>query len=962
VASRLVHRPARTVRPVSAAPPEPIAPPPVLPDGRSGPNVVSLLPLAGAGGAMAMMMFIRGSVFAALGAVILVVALGAAAAFYLTQRGQGARRRRAQRELYLDHLEELRERLRDEEEALRRRLLRPDPPLSHLLDVVTDPARRWERRRADPDFLRVRLGTGALTVRELPMRDEGTPVAPTDPFMRSEAQAVIRRFGRVAGVPLRVALDRAGDVSVIGGDRAAVLGLVRAILAQVAALHAPDDVTVAVLAPPAAESDWAWARWLPHALDRGRPGPEGPVPLLAPDPPTLAALLADDLAARAAAGGTDTRLRPRLIVVDDAFGGTARCLPVADPRALGVTVVHLLADRLHEPGEVSSRVTVAGGQVLVEHVTGPLPGAIDGERDDAPAAFVEGLARRLAPLRLSPDSLDDGTGTPPADVAALLGIDAAQPGAVEVRRLWRPRPERDVLRVPLGVDGAGRPVLLDLKEAAALGMGPHGLCVGATGSGKSELLRTIVLGLAATHPPETLALVLVDYKGGATFAPFRTLPHVAGLITNLAADAALVDRMYTSLDGEVLRRQQLLADAGGATDLAEYALRRVSRPELPPLPHLQVILDEFGELLVAKPEFVELLLRIGRIGRSIGMHLLLAGQRIEPGKMRGLETHLSYRIGLRTLSESESRAVLDTADAFALPPLPGHAYLKVDTTVYQRFRAGYVSGALAEPATEPVPDGPRVRELPRFGAPPAVERGPAGRPVRRTTGPTLLSAVVDRLAAAGTPVAPVWLPPLPAALTLDAAGGGVAAGPDGVRLRSAPDVVIGLLDDPARQWQGPWVFDLDAGSGHHLVIGGPGSGATTALRTIALALATGRPPTDVAIYGVDLGGAGLRDLAGLPHVGGVAGRDDPERVRRTVDEVVATVDRREKLFAEQGFDTVADLRAAGAPADLGGTDVVLLLDGYAALAGQFESIAPAVHDVLARGGRYGVHVLAAARR
>lgn len=255
--TRLVHRPARTVRPLSAEEPVTVGAPPVLPEGKTASGIQSLIPLAGAGAAMSMMMFLRGSGFAALGAVIMVVSLGAAGIFYFTQRGQATRKRKAQRERYLDYLEELREQLRRHEQDFRDRSARPDPPMSHLLDLVRDPARLWERRRADIDFLRVRIGIGALPLRDIEMRDEGTLVNPTDPFMKAEAQAVIRRFSRTAGLPLRLGLDRAGDVSIIGAHRADVLAVARVILTQVGALHAPDDVTVAVLTTPEGEPEWA---------------------------------------------------------------------------------------------------------------------------------------------------------------------------------------------------------------------------------------------------------------------------------------------------------------------------------------------------------------------------------------------------------------------------------------------------------------------------------------------------------------------------------------------------------------------------------------------------------------------------------------------------------------------------------------------------------------------------------
>jgi S-DNA-T family DNA segregation ATPase FtsK/SpoIIIE len=295
-------------------------------------------------------------------------------------------------------------------------------------------------------------------------------------------------------LPLHIDLDRAGDVSVVAARRSDALAVARVLIAQLAAFHAPGDVRLAVVAPAAAEPDWEWVRWLPPLLDTDRIGPAGPSPLLVEDMAALQALLADDLAERARAaatthryggGTTEARTRPRLLVVDDSHGHVARALAVPDPSvglaAAGITAVHLLADRLHEPGEVSRRLEVADGQVALTDRTATPATVFTGTVDEIPAPLAEALARRVAPLRLSPDSYDDGSGTPPADFTTLLGLDDS--GALDLDRSWHRRGERDLLRVPIGVDPAGRPVVLDLKESAQLGMGPHGLCVGATGSG-----------------------------------------------------------------------------------------------------------------------------------------------------------------------------------------------------------------------------------------------------------------------------------------------------------------------------------------------------------------------------------------------------------------------------------------------------------------------------------------------
>ena len=324
--------------------------------------------------------------------------------------------------------------------------------------------------------------------------------------------------------------------------------------------------------------------------------------------------------------------------------------------------------------------------------------AFIGVPDGLSLVEAEAVARQLAPLR--PAGVAAAAGDALAattTLTALLGV--AGPPALDVAALRRGRAPRDRLRVPIGHDANGQPVELDLKESAEGGMGPHGLVVGATGSGKSELLRTLVLGLALTHSAADLNFVLVDFKGGATFGGLDRLPHTSAVITNLADELPLVDRMRDALQGEIVRRQELLRAAGNYAWLRDYAAARAQRPrgasELPPVPSLFVVLDEFSELLAAKPELIDLFVMIGRVGRSLGVHLLLASQRLEEGRLRGLDTQLSYRIGLRTFSPQESRIVLGVPDAYELPSQPGSAYLKDGTGELIQFKAAYVSGPLS---------------------------------------------------------------------------------------------------------------------------------------------------------------------------------------------------------------------------------------------------------------------------
>ncbi|QHT57426.1 type VII secretion protein EccCa [Cellulomonas sp. H30R-01] len=969
----LVHRPARMVRPLEQPPDVPVASPPQTNDATGGAGLQSLLPVVGAVGSMTMMLVLRGNpLFVLVGIMVLVVALVGGVGMALSSRGTAARTRRLQRERYLDYLEELRADLADAEDDARSTALTVHPDPVALVDVVRDPERRWERRRTDPDFLDLRVGVGDRPWFSLVVPEDPNPTQPFDPAMAAEARTVATRHARVPQMPVTVRLDRAGEVAVVG-PRDAGLAVVRALVTQAVALHAPDDLQVAAAFPAARAGDWAWLGAVPHVVDDTLF--DGPVAArrVAGDLAGLVRVVGPTLvdraqaAARARRGGgmgDGAAFAARLLVLSDDHGDVAQVLPAVDaalrPADLGVTVVHLVEDRRHEPSDTAVRLTVdADGSVVVEDLRDPDAVPVRATVDDVPVPLASGLTRALTPLRLSWEDSAEAGEAAAIGTDALLGVEDVR--RIDLRRTWAPRSSRDFLRVPVGVDDTGTPLLLDLKESAQLGMGPHGLCVGATGSGKSEMLRTLVAALAITHPPDDLAMILVDYKGGAAFAPFADLPHVAGIIDNLADDAGLTERARASIAGEVVRRQQVLRDAGSSPSITHYReMRATTRPDLPPLPHLLLVIDEFGELLTADPDFVDLLLTIGRIGRSIGMHLLLSSQRIESGRLRGLETYLSYRIGLRTFSEAESSVVLDTPDAFHLPAVPGYGYLKVDTTVYQRFRAGYVSGPLP---TDDVPE-PEVTDETRRpllvpvhhgvlaanglgdGAPGEVEL------VRPSVGASMVDVVVEQLASAADATTPVWLPPLPARVAL----GGLV----GEQRPPHLTVPVGVRDDPAKQRQETWRLDLTRAGGHVAIIGAPQSGRTTVLWTIAAGLALTHDPRQVAVYGMDLAGGGLSRLEAFPHVGGVATRSSRDRLRRLLEELHGMLAHREKVFAEHGIDSLALLRArhaAGQVPELATADVVLLVDGVGAVRGDFEELDETFTALLSRGSGFGIHVV-----
>ncbi|WEO94928.1 type VII secretion protein EccCa [Streptomyces sp. FXJ1.172] len=975
----VVKRPTRALP--SEVPTEEVVvqPPPELPRGHQESVLMQLLPTLGMGGSV-VFFFTNGQPFMKIMGVVMIASTVAMSIAMVVRFRRGSQGQLADmRRDYLSYLSQTRKSAVDTARTQRDAQYYLHPSPEQLWALVAEGSRVWERRSGDEDFAHVRVGLGPQPLATPLVAPETGPVEQLEPLTAGAMQRFLASHGTVGDLPMAVSLRAFYHVT-LSGEPQSVRSCARALVGSLASLHSPEDLVIAVAAGREALPHWDWAKWLPHVQASGAVDGAGSRRLIGADPRELEDLLSVRLTGRprfhpAAAPLLD---EPHIVLVLDDIS----LLPdsvLANPEGLqGVTIVEVVAGELTTAGGELS-IVVQPGVLRLESGHGEV---YDGTPDALSYESAEALARQLAPLRMGTGGDDDEPLLANLEFTDLLGLgDAA---SVDTKRTWRPRALAERLRVPIGLGEDGRPVMLDLKEAAQEGMGPHGLCVGATGSGKSELLRTLVLGLAVTHSSETLNFVLADFKGGATFAGMAQMPHVAAVITNLADDLTLVDRMGDSIRGELNRRQELLRDAGNYANIHDYEKARAAGAPLQPIPSLVLVIDEFSELLTAKPDFIEMFVQIGRIGRSLGVHLLLASQRLEEGRLRGLETYLSYRIGLRTFSAAESRAALGVPDAYELPNVPGSGFLKYGTDEMVRFKAAYVSGVYRSgPQRAALGGGPlpvdrrpvlfTATEVPvQFRAVPQ-QRVEAAVEVDEALADTVLDVIVRRLEAQGPAAHQVWLPPLESPPALDSLLPGLAAvqgrGLTQPNYEGAGRLVVpvGLVDKPYEQRRDRLMLDFSGAAGHMQIIGGPQSGKSTLLRSMICSFALTHTPYEVQFYGLDFGGGGMVSVAGLPHVGGIASRLDPERVRRTVSEVYGVLTQREEYFRSAGIASIADYRTRRARGEISVTDqpfgdVFLVIDGWGNFRTDYEVLESVVLDIAARGLGYGIHVIITASR
>ncbi|WP_059013318.1 FtsK/SpoIIIE domain-containing protein [Streptomyces specialis] len=869
-------------------------------------------------------------------------------------------------------------------ERFARRHAAPDP--ATVLTQATGPRTRlWERRRTDNDHLLIRVGTVELD----------SEVVLTDPEQDEHKRQV---FWKIADAPVTLPLRTLGVVGFAGpGDSARALG--RWAVGQIAVLHSPVDVQFFLLTDGSGQHSWDWMRWLPHS----RPTPEHEInALIGTDAETIGARIAELIglldarqkaAKQARSQGATTFKDPDIVVVFDG-SRRMRSLPgvirlLREGPDASIFALCLDDEERFLPGECQAvviaepnpeRVGGQGGARQPGYATGfhtflAVPGSASGPGQlaagPAPAQLAdrlrveqtgawrirnvrpdwvrpewcELLARSLSPIRdISGESEDAAI---PSSSRLLDVIEMEPPTAGAIAARWRLGGQSTEAVIGESYDGA---FAIDIRRD-----GPHGLIAGTTGSGKSELLQTIVASLAVANTPENMTFVLVDYKGGSAFKDCVQLPHTVGMVTDL--DNHLVERALASLGAELTRREHILAEVG-AKDIEDYQdLMRRSPGRLVAMPRLLIVIDEFASMVRELPDFVKGLVNIAQRGRSLGIHLLLATQRPSGVVSPEIRANTNLRIALRVTDASESSDVIDAPDAgFIAKSTPGRAYVRLGHASLVPFQSGRVGGRRPG-AVDPAVSRPWAGRLEWNDLGRGRLKRPAGAKAEEeeiTDLKVLVDAIIeaDRQLGFAKQHSP-WLPALGDKVLLRDLEHPVPAGP----LPAAP---YGLEDLPEQQARRSVAIDFKTFS--HMIVGGaPRSGRSQLLRTIAGSLSWIHSTADVHLYGIDCGNGALNALTKLPNCGAVVSRTQTERVRRLVKRLRSEVDRRQEILAQDALADIGEQRAAAEP-DKRLPHIVVLIDrweGWVSTLGEIDhgALTDELYVILREGASVGIHLI-----
>lgn len=821
-------------------------------------------------------------------------------------------------------------------------------------------SRIYEKTPLHFDFLAYRLGLGKVpTSYELKYGQEER--SGKKDALEEEGYALFQAHQKIDNLPIVVSLNR-GPVGYVG-PRPIVLEQLQLLVAQLAVFHSYHDLTIIPIIPEEEKESWDWMRWLPHATLQDMNVRSFVYNQRTRDQVlnSLNQLLKLRKAQKEEEKANDTKIfHPHYVVLitdetlilDHVIMEFFR----EDPTELGCSIIYV-ADVLSSLSEnIQTVISIKDrnqGQLLLQE--GVLR-ELDFQLDHFPEGYdKEAISRGLAPLK----HIQQLKSSIPDSVTFLEMYQAETFNDLKVLSRWESHAPYQSLAVPIGLRGKDDLVYLNLHEKAH---GPHGLIAGTTGSGKSETIQSYILSLAVNFHPHDVAFLLIDYKGGGMANLFKDLPHLLGTITNL--DGAQSMRALASINAEIHRRERLFGQYG-VNHINQYQKKFKLGEATEPLPHLFLISDEFAELKVNQPDFIKELVSIARVGRSLGVHLILATQKPSGVVDDQIWSNSRFKLALKVADRGDSMEMLRTADAAEITQT-GRAYLQVgNNEVYELFQTAW-SGADYQPEKDQLGiEDHTIYLINELGQYEVLNQDLSGLDMAEEIKevPTELDVIVQEInhlhqQEGIAAVAQPWLPPLKERITLDELDKVVPI--EAWQKRTAPSVLIGVADIPQAQKQEAVAIDLSK-DGNILLYGSPGTGKTTFLQTAAMDLARKQSPENLTMYLLDFGTNGLAPLTQLPHVADSLLLDQTEKIQKFIRIINRELDRRKKLLSEHGVGTIALYREVTGKQE---PTMVILMDSYESMKDEpYETDLFKLFMRISREGlSIGVHLIITASR
>ena len=830
--------------------------------------------------------------FVLISAASMLVSVIFSATMFISERKEKRRKAAARDKAYDEYLLTKRKDIHNLYESQRESLLYHNlTPAQIEREVTTLSPRIYERAANDGDFLTLSLGYASTPLSfQLKYDTDAKLDAEEEDPLEVEMRELGGSYANIPHMPLVVDLKNA-HLGLVG-EKAYIHRQLTSIFMQLCFYQSYHDIEVITLLEEEYHERFAWVRWYPHCKIKNI---------------NVTGLVTAENHRDQALGNVAQVLKQRKQKQDEEKK-EARFLPhyvfiIDNPKliinhsimeylqaadtSLGFSLIYTTHLQANLPENVKTVMVLTGGdnatlvmeEGLLKNTQATLPSVA--------GIGVDGISRRLAPL-----IHNQGVSTQiPESVTFFELYNVQRPEELPIFELWQKNACHKSLAVPLGLRGKDDIVYLNLHEKAH---GPHGLVAGTTGSGKSEIVQSYILSLAINFHPHEVGFLLIDYKGGGMANLFSDLPHLLGTITNLDGSESM--RALASVKSELAKRQRIFNDHD-VNNINQYTKLFKANEASIPMPHLFIISDEFAELKKEQPDFMAELVSTARIGRSLGVHLILATQKPSGVVDDQIWSNSKFKLALKVANESDSNEVLKTPDAARITQ-PGRSYLQVgNNEIYELFQSAYSGAAYSETVVEKGFDS-RVYLINKLGQGDLlnedlseVDAAEDSRLSQLDVTVTQVKTLYDMLKS--TPVDKPWLPPLASSIVTPHIHLGTDVGKIAAVNLTIP---LGMIDLPEEQNQVEYVYDF-TNDGNLAILAAPGFGKSTALTNMALTLCTTNSPLLMNLYILDFGNSALAQLRALPHVADYMTIDDDEKLGKLEKFLAEELQNRKRLFA-----------------------------------------------------------------
>lgn len=852
---------------------------------------------------------------------------------------------------YLDNIrDEIKRKCKEQSDILSENFVSPEECADRIAEEST---KLWERVNGQSDFLKLRLGLGNLPL-DADVKYSEKKFTMEDDNLQDAMLSLGSEPKELNNVPISVSFVENTTVGIYG-EYASRINMLKSLILQLIALHSYDELKIMLLTDETEADEWNFVRPIPHFWNDDKT-----IRFFSTNNDEIkevSAYIEKAILSRGDNSNTEySDFSPYYVIVSTSKKLAEKCEALQQllkfKNNCACSVLFVAPDLKDLPKETKMVISANAEKSRMFDRDDTTGKGITFTADKINEAALDALSTDIANIQLD---MGNQRYTLPSMITFLEMFKVSKIEHLNSLTRWKENNPTITLQTPIGVDAYGESFNLDLHEKFH---GPHGLVAGMTGSGKSEFIITYILSLAVNYHPDEVSFILIDYKGGGLTGAFEDddrgikLPHLAGTITNL--DGAAVKRSLISIQSELRRRQAIFNEARkisneGTMDIYKYQQLYRDKVVTEPVPHLFIISDEFAELKTQQPEFMEQLISAARIGRSLGVHLILATQKPSGVVDDQIWSNSKFRVCLKVQEKADSQDMIKCPDAAELSQT-GRFYLQVGFN--ELFALGQSAWCGAEYVpTETVEKSidSSIQVVDNLGrvlmnVKPSKKKVAQGSKIKQIV--AIVKYLSDLAVEEKIKVRPLWLDPIPARIFVDELEIKYAAKSKGTKL--CP--VVGEYDDPFNQKQGVLTVPFTE-EGNCLIYGATGNGKTTFLTTLAYSLLKNHSADELNMYIMDFGSETLKMFEQAPQVGGVMVSADEEKIINFLKMLNKEIEKRKNLFSEYGGDYTSYCKNSGKTIP----NIVVLLNNYSGFAEQFEDLQD-VFTLLTRDGvKYGIY-------